>query len=175
MSDESVTVTIQMTGNEAIDAQYHPAGLNSDARILTHDGFNVQETFDVNSLVLKPTHIIPFALTIGASATTLDLTAINQALEREVDLEGKKLFQLLLVAPSTNSDPVTVGPGDSNPYPPFGDGNEVDLGAGEFIAKGETSQFNNPAVEDTTAQNIKISGTEGDKLNGLMYFGETPS
>ena len=176
MSKEELQAVIQMSGYEAAPVEYHPAG-GTNVTSLTHDGFNLKFTINQDHATIKPTAIIPYSITLGASADVIDLTAAEQALGRVVDLTDAKMFGLLFVAAEGNAGDITIkggDAGDANPYLLFGTSGQVILGPGEFMAKGSQSQFNLPAVA-SGSRYLKFAGTENDIVEVLMFFGETPA
>jgi len=177
MANEQVSIVIQLTGQEEVAVDYHPAGSGAQ-RTLEHGGFNVGPlNFLPNSTVIKPTAIIPKDITIGASPTIIDLTAAEQAFGRTIDLTDAKLFALLVRAHEDNVGEVVIKGGDAsdlNPYLLFGTSGQLTFGPGEVFTKTSRNQFNLPAVA-SGSRYIKISGTENDQVDFLAFFGETPS
>lgn len=177
MANEQVTIVIQLTGQEEVAVDYHPAGSGAQ-RTLEHGGFNIGPlNFLPNNTVIKTTAIIPMEITIGPSAEVIDLTAAEKALARTADLTDAKLFALLVRAHEGNAGDVVIKGGDASdaaPYLLFGTSGQLTLGPGEVFAKTSRSQFNLPAVA-SGSRYIKISGTENDQVDFLAYFGETPA
>ena len=57
-------------------------------------------------------------VTLSAGAATLDLTALPYGTLSAVDLTGLKINAIHLFAHATNTAPITVAPGLTNPYDP---------------------------------------------------------
>lgn len=58
---------------------------------------------------------------LASGTSTLDLTNLLDIAQRALDLSGLKVQTIMLAAPDTNTEPVTVEPAASNGYDIFGD------------------------------------------------------
>ena len=97
----------------------------------------------------------------------IDLTAV-QGIQGEFSASGLKLQVMRLHNPSTNNGSVTIGPGDSNAYNPFGASQEVTVPAGGRL----TMEFADGSPEiGASAKNLKLAGTVGDQYELELIFG----
>ena len=108
---------------------------NVDAAVvkrLIHSGFDLTN-LTLNATSTPPvtkTSFLAHALTAGAK--TLDFTALPGSNGITHDCTGLKM-QLLLIHNPTGNATLTVAPGSSNPYPPWGTAKDLDIPAGSYF------------------------------------------
>jgi hypothetical protein len=163
--------SLGMTGVETLDAAQMPSATNASDRDLNHNKFNFNGQLD-GTTTPAVTKIVTEDVTLGASPHAIDLTAAPLSVNRVESLTGLKLVGWQIKAYDTNTGPITVDPTVTNGYAMYGAGNDRVLQIGEIdsgqIVEGVVS--GKPAVSGT-AKAIEISGTLGDKLRYIMYFG----
>lgn len=122
---------------------------------------------------------VDLSVTLGASATTFDLTAAPAAEDNDitVNLNGGKLVAIIIKCPSDNTGDITIAPGASNGHALFGSGNELDIRPGQvmnlaFVNSRDEEFVAGTQEVDSTHKTVTISGAEGDVLECLAVFGE---
>ena len=98
--------------------------------------------------------------TLSSGTDTFDLTALVNAAHDNIDMTGLKVQFIKVLALSTNTEAITVEPGDADPYEIFGSAaGKVDLVAGAwtlcYFADG-----NEDVASD--AKNIKVTSSDVD-------------
>jgi hypothetical protein len=176
MTTHSAEFFLQMKGKEIFSLAEAPTAPDEEARTLRTGGISFKKELNDSSVPPFDAPIVKQTITLGGSPTTLDLTAVAALVipalaTRTVDLTGKKLLAVALLAASTNTGEVTIAPGASNPYPLFGTGNERDLAPGEIHMQTLTALANPKPAVSGTAKTITISGSSGNKLDLELYFG----
>lgn len=119
-----------------------------------------------------------YTLLAGATAD-LDLTAIPTAadLTKTVDLTGKKVVAGAFWAPKANAATIRIAAGAATPYHLFGTATD-----GWTLPRGKRFAFGLDGELDTAFTNgnqavaaanklIRLTGTAGDKLYGVLLFG----
>ncbi len=167
----SITTRLAITSQEVLDSSEFPGASQSSDRTLRSSGFNVSATLDSTTTpaIEKPGAISEE--TIGASATTLDLTAIDVGIGRTEDMTGKKLIGYQFNASSSNSGDVTIAAGASNGYNLFGASGLLVLEPGESIAGVISGVASGKPAVSATVKNISISGTQNDVVEVGLWFG----
>lgn len=106
------------------------------------------------------------ALTAGAA--TIDLTALTGANGVSVDMTGKKIEFVKLIAAADNGAAITVEPGAANGYNLFGASFAIVLQPGQEI----TVKLAEGAPDvGATAKEIDLSGTGDDSLSYVFIGG----
>lgn len=109
--------------------------------------------------------------TIGGGGTVdIDLTALLSS-QTAINATGKKVQGFIFVSPAGNAM-VTIAPGATNAYDPFGAGNEFDLYAHASI-DGFVCALQPEGLEDVAAgaKNIRISGTPTQIVKVGLWIG----
>ena len=172
------TVTLvgnaSLSGTEQVDSTTSPASTSggNTRRFTAYNVENVSLTSTSTPNVDSPP--ADLSKTLSSSSETISLTAAPLARDvaKTQDLTGKKLVAILLSAPVGNSNPITIAPAASNGYNLFGASGQVTLQPGEAIVKlYESGATNNSPSVSGTAKDITISGTTGDEVEIIAYFG----
>ncbi len=163
-----------LAGTEQVDSTTSPASTSggNTRRFTAYNVENVSLTATSTPNVDSPP--ADLSKTLASASETVSLTAAPLArdISKTQDLTGKKLVAILISAPSTNSAAITIAPAGTNGYNLFGASGQVTLQPGEALVKlyDSGSTNNSPAVS-ATAKDITISGTTGDKVEIIGYFG----
>lgn len=99
-------------------------------------------------------------VTLTAGALTLDLTALARAGASTVNLTGKRILAVKAVALATNTHPVTIKPGASNPYSALGLG--ISLGVSAVTTeRPDEALLHIPSgtAVDATHKNLDLAST----------------
>lgn len=110
-------------------------------------------------------------VTLGASATEIDLTALADIEGNSQNCTGLKVQGMRVITDPDNDGNVTVGPGDTNGYDIFTNGGSA---AGiDFEPDSDVLHRWNEQKPDVSASDkiIKISGTEGDIASIEVWLG----
>lgn len=137
----------------------------------TYNGFNVARTNFTSASTPVVDRVSYQTYAIGGGGTTdIDLTALLSS-QNAIDGTGKKV-QAILVKSKAGNDMVTVGPGASNAYAPWGASNEVDIYATASLA-GFAVAYQPEGLPDISgsAKNIRITGTAGDEVDIAIWLG----
>jgi hypothetical protein len=119
--------------------------------------------FDVNGdWVLGSATVAAFTQPLTSGAATLDLTNLGG-----VDGAGKVLACLMVAAPATNGNPITIAKGATNGY--------AGLGAtwSAVVAPGQDARFYAvpaAAVIGNTNKTLDLTGTGAQVLSGAAWF-----
>lgn len=178
MSTKSAQVVISVLHSEQFTAAEVPSASTVSERTLrSGKGNDAQLAFSESSTPAVTKPAISQKITLGGSATVIDLTAvaaaaIPAAATRTVDQTGGKLVSFNLRADSENTDPITVGPGaSSNTYNLFGAGKDIDIEPGFQIGGTFRDVASSLPAVAAGAKNIEVSGTSGDILYLDLLFG----
>ena len=169
-SDSAVVATAQLVSQWNITEV--PTGTPScvSDRIVSRD-------FNPGAEQLSPDSTVPVTkysgpeYTIAASKVEIDLTDLEGS-QGNIDGTGLKVQGLRVQMASTNTDPITIGPGDSDAYELFGVGNELELSPGARV-----DFFFNETLWDvmgtsgTDPKNIKLTGTDDDVAKVELLLG----
>lgn len=175
MSTKQLVANLTMTGSETFTAAEQPGGATQADRTLKITGGDLTVTLDATST--PKIEVSPIVRTVTISGTTtIDLTAaagavIPASASRAVDASTKKLVAFRFSCPGTNQAAVNVAPGASDPYPIFGTANDIDVRPGWTIPGVLNGVNPSHAAVSSTAKNIDITGTTGDKITIELYFG----
>jgi hypothetical protein len=122
--------------------------------------------------------VVDLSFTLSGATKTWDLTAAPDAKNTSatVNLTGKKLVALIVVAPTDNAAAgVTMVAGASNGYDILGASTDrITIYPGQTFALfqlGAASSYDAVAAGDKT---IDFAGTSGDDLDILAVFGTQP-
>jgi len=170
-STNLVTVGLSMTGQETLDPTDVPAAAASSDRTIRTGNFNLSATLDSTTLPALEKSPVQQALTIGASPTVLDLTAVTIAIGRTEDMTGKKLIAYLFSASSSNAGKVTIEADAANGYDLFGASGIVRLQPGETLAGAISGVGSGKDAVAAADLGVKISGMLNDVIDYVMYFG----
>jgi len=180
MSAVSVTLSVFMRNvlSLVLPAGYSPASAQAAHRTLTISDYGLETQYS-SSNTPEPVAVVVEDLTIGASATTVDLTSDASVIgavdgngdpAASEDLTGKKLMAIIVETPSTNAGDVTIKPAASNGYALFGGTNTQGV---EFPPDCHASiiyaDSSLPAVA-AGAKDIVFDGTEDDVVNCILVF-----
>lgn len=175
-----VALTASLDATETVAAAYAPAspadGVANARRFSAYSQLN--KLLDGSTTPVADTLVdLSFALS-GGTTKTFDLTAAPDAknIADTVDLTGKKLVALLLVAPVDNAAAgVTLVAGASNGYDILGAAaDRVTIYPGMTICLfqlGATCSYDAVGATDKT---IDFAGTDGDEIDCLAVFGTQP-
>ena len=175
MSSISVDLGMRMNAKEVFTAGELPIAASEAERTLKLNVLAHSTTLNGSSTpkVDKP----PVYKKISAAGTTtIDLTAAPAIVApgsstRSVDMSGAKVKGYLIRCGEANAGLVTIAPGASNPYPLFGTGNEIDLGAGAVIAQTfDGVESNLPAVA-ALVKEIDVTTTGTDEVEIELILG----
>lgn len=112
--------------------------------------------------------------TLAGSATgeaTIDLTALAGS-QGDIDGTGLRVQGLRIQIPSTNAGGVTIGPGDTDAYEPFGTGNSLELPIGARADFWFADQlWDVMGTSGTDPKNIKLSGEVDDTVYVEILMG----
>ena len=161
--------TLETSGKEVLDTTQVPAGSSENDRDLNHNAFDVSGTLDASS-VPPVTKVIMESFTLGAGVKTVDLQAAPGSVGQTHDLTGLKLVAWHIIARAANTGNVTVKFGAVNGYDLYGATNERDLTPGEDDSGLVRAANTKPAVAAADSE-IDFSGTSGDLVDYIMYFG----
>lgn len=170
MTTLRLTNTLTIQGKENQDTSITPG--QSNPLSFVFDALNVAaEGVDLDIACVDLGH------TLSGTSGTVDLTAAPLARDttQSLDLstETGKLHTLILEAPSTNTGNITFETGATNGYPILGAASSITLKPGERAALiGPSSGVAaGQQVVDATHKILDISGTDGDEIKCLAYFG----
>jgi hypothetical protein len=161
---------------ETVAAGYAPAspvdGVSNARRFGAYSQLN--KILDGSTTPIADT-VVDLSFTLAGASTTKDLTAAPDAkdIADTVDLTGKKLVAILIVAASDNNAAgVTVVPGAVNGYDILGAAaDRLTIYPGQTVCLfqlGATSSWDAVGAADKT---IDFTGTLGDELDILAVFG----
>lgn len=175
MSNKTLRVDLSLTASEAFTSQEAPTGLTQADRTVVIRGADVSTVIDATTTPKIEASPIVRTITISGT-TTIDLTAaagvvIPASASRTIDASTKKLIAFRFSCPTTNQAAVNVAPGSADPYAIFGSGNDVDVRPGWTIPGVLNGANPSHAAVSSTAKNIDITGTTGDKITIELYFG----
>lgn len=110
-------------------------------------------------------------LALVGGVLLIDLTALPDVNGIDQDCTGKKVRTIIVKNPKGNH-PITVQPGDSNPYPVFGTGNKLEVKAHASV-DGYFGQFIPDGVPDVSAGEriLKITGTGTEQFHIGLTLG----
>lgn len=171
MSSTTVRVNLDITSTEVLALSDFPGSSNQSDRTLRKSDFNLSTTHSVSTTPAIEKSPVVQQVTIGASATVIDLTAVDVGVGRTEDMTGKKLVDWQFEASSSNSGNVTVEPDATDGYDLFGASGKLVLVPGRNVSSGITGVSSGEAAVSATEKEIKISGTENDVVNLALYFG----
>lgn len=170
-STNTLIVSLSMNSQEVLDAADFPGASASGDRTLRSSGFNTTDTLNSTSTpALEKTPAIQ-EVTIGASPTVIDLSAVDVGIGRTLDMTGKKLVAYQFKADATNTGNVTVTADPTNGYDLFGASGLHVFVPGETIGGtiyGAASAKSAVAAADIR---INIAGTSGDVIQVGLWFG----
>lgn len=118
---------------------------------------------------------VDISMELAAADTDIDLTAAPwiQDITDDVNVTGLKLVAYALYADDENAANIVVKPGASDAYVLF-----ITAAEGRTLGPGRQVQsciLNGESIEaaavDATHKNIRVSGTIGDNLKGILIFG----
>lgn len=138
---------------------------------INNDGFNQELATFSGSSTPVVNRVSYQEYTIGGGGTVdIDLTALLSS-QTAIDATGKKVQGFIFVSPAGNAV-VTIAPGATNAYDPFGTGNEFDLYAHADV-DGFVCALQPEGLEDVsgTAKNIRISGTATQIVKVGLWIG----
>jgi len=160
----SATYKSELTVTDTISGT--PALSTSDNTV-THNALNRNLTLNATSTP-DAELVAEFRATLSGGAFTIDLTAIPTLLGT-VDASGKKVRAFKFRALSTNSGAITVAPGASHAYNMLGTGWSIPVPVdGEVLMYLKDTA---PAVVDSSADTLSLSGTGTDALDVIFLFG----
>lgn len=165
IADCRLDVTLEI---ETSDAPF----INSEADKVLLDGLSLNvQLNDSDDPALE--EIVAWDHTLAGSTDDLDLTAAQIATKigSAVDLTGKRLLALKLVAPAANTGLITLKTGASNGYP-LGAGVTLYPGEDVLLVKRSGVSSTRPTVA-STRKILTIDGTNADKLQILAAFGDS--
>lgn len=140
------------------------------------DQLNKQVILQTGGSISLVANVVSLSRTLAAVDEDVDLTAapLARALGLSTDMTGKKLVAIALFAPKANVGNITIKPHPTtNAYPLFiGSTEQRTLAPGRTIPDFPTSESDAvPTIAvDGTHKVIRISGTIGDVLSGLLLF-----
>lgn len=173
MSTTTLSVQLAMTAREVLSAADAPLSSAENDRDLQINGLNqaLSLTSASDPAIEQPP--VVQTVTLGGSPTTIDLTAAPLQAGRTEDMTGEKLIGFALRARDDNAGNMTIKPSASNGYNLFGGGTGlVILGPGQQINSIFVGVNSNLPAVAAGAKNIEISGTSGDVLDVLLFFGD---
>ena len=150
-------VTVTETLETNVDGASNP--------IVTHNGFNQKKTLDADSTP-PITRVYDDQVALVAGAKTLDFTSLGATGGGTFSASGLKLQAMLFV--NAGAAAMTISPGASNGYVPFGSSNSVVVPAGGY------AKFYWPdtlADIDGTHKTIDIAGTGTQEFQIVLLFG----
>jgi hypothetical protein len=140
------------------------------------DALNKQVVLQTGGAINLVANVVSISRTLAAADEDVDLTAapLARAVSLTTDMTNKKLVAFAFYAPSTNVAAIIIKPHPTtNAYPLF-------IGSTEqrTIAPGQTQPSFPTSDSDaiptltviSTRKVIRISGTVGDVLSGLLLF-----
>ncbi len=176
MSDTTVKVKGISTAIEVRTQAEVPQSISLADRTIRFDGLNYSATLNGSSVPAIGQPPIAEAVTIGASAHVIDLTAAVLARDSSetIDLTGAKLVGFSIEARSTNTGDVTFGPGATNGYALFGGTNELILNPGDHLSGFTVAVASGkPAVAAVGAKFLELAGTLGDLVDYILFFDDS--
>jgi len=145
---------------------------SADGKKVTHDQFNAgQESYSSSTTVPVDRYSGQEYTLDGAGEAVIDLTDL-EALQDNIDGDGKKVNLIRIENKSTNSGKVTVGPAAANGYALWGAGNDLDVPVGCTIAmkfNEKLSDIDN--VSGVGDYRIQLSGTAADVIRVELGIG----
>ncbi len=143
------TLGTSVAGNEAIGSA---AGNNT----VVHNGYNFTKILDAGSTP-PGTQVSAFAQALTAGTATIDLTSLPTTNgQTGFDMTGQKVQVLMVKAPSSNANVITIADGAANGYGGFGASFLIELQPGQ-----QALLYGNDATPDVggAAKNWDITGT----------------
>jgi hypothetical protein len=143
----------------------------ADGEQFNYTGFNVALTQLLPASTTPVSRVSYKTYEIGGGGTVdIDLTALASS-QTAIDGTGKKV-QALLVKSRAGNDMVTVAPGASDDYAPWGAGNEHDIYSSATVA-GVAFAFQPEGLPDIsgTDKMIRISGTPTELVDVALWLG----
>lgn len=169
----SAAVRIEITAVEDLLAAAIPTVSASDtgSSRVTHKAFNLSNV-RLNGTTTAKVDAVAFGELETDGADTIDLTAVQTALDAAADMTGKKVVAAIFRCPSTNADPINIAPGASNPYLLFGSGNDVTIPPGMVVALAPEEDVASPfAAVSGSAKTLDVTGTATDVLKFQILLG----
>lgn len=156
----SVSTTVQMKLTTVETPASNVPAMNTQSS-LTHNGFDVSKTLNATSTP-PATQCAYQEKVLTAGAATLDLRTLTGSNSLAVDLNGLKPVAILVKAPATNTNPITLGVGASNGYDGLGSAFEVTLKPGMSV---QLDLHNQGTAVSGTNKTLDLTGTGStDKL-----------
>lgn len=170
------TVSCGLDVTETVAAAYAPASpLDGVANIRRFGAYNQLNQILDAATTPKADAVVDLSFELAAAALTVDLTAAPDAknISDTVDLTGKKLVAILIVAAADNNAAgVTIVPGAVNGYDILGAAaDRLTIYPGQTVCSfqlGAASSWDAVAAGDRT---IDFTGNVGDELDILAVFG----
>lgn len=106
--------------------------------------------------------------TITGGANTADLTDLTDLEGTAMDGTGRKLQEIRVQCPSSNTAVVVVSAGDSNGLDLFGSGNSVEVVQGGLLVMRFNDKLDDIGASD---KDIKFAGTNGDTYQTEYVLG----
>jgi len=172
-STNKLDFTLSFVGVETLDADDAPFSLVANNRDITVNSLKTNGSLNATSTPKVEKAPAVKLVTLAGSIVTIDLTAAEISGGRTEDMSAKKLVAFEISAPSTNTGDVTIEPGATNGYDLFGASGLLVFSPGQVlksIISGAASSRDAVGASDKT---IDISGTSGDLLYVVLYFGGT--
>lgn len=143
----------------------------AESEQFNYTGFNVALAQFLPASTIPVARVSYQTYTIGGGGTVdIDLTALASS-QTAIDGTGKKV-QALLVKSRAGNDMVTVAPGASDDYAPWGAGNEHDIYSSATEA-GFALAYQPEGLPDIsgTDKMIRISGTPTELVDVAIWLG----
>lgn len=177
----TASVNLGLVAQETADATTSPSsgGTGQGAKRI-FDYLNKLLQFGAGTYPPINTRVIDIYTVLSGTTADIDLTAVPVAadLTKTVDLTGKKIVAMAFWVPKANTGAtLRIAAGAATPYHIFGtstDGITLAKGfRGVLALDGELDSAFSLATQAVAAGNklIRITGTSGDKLYGILLFG----
>lgn len=114
---------------------------------------------------------------LSGGSKVLDLAALPYPSERDdADFTGERVVAFIFYAPSSNTGPIKIEGGDSNPYELFGDADtERELDENTYCVWAQVAgATGHLAAVAAGAKDVKFTGTGSEVLHAVIIVGGTP-
>lgn len=135
--------------------------------VVSHNGFNLRNV-SLNASSTPPvTKTVYREFALSGGSLTIDFTSITGTNGITHDMTGLKLQTVIIKNPAGNAS-MNIAPGSSNPYAPWGTGNDITIPAGSTFGFYFADTLADVAAG---AKTLDITGTGTEEISIGFVFG----